>query len=127
MFHKHIFKLPFEMDTKIKLSINEPHDEKNRFLPMLKQRRSSASADQRLCFRYTDSTIPLLLKYETSSFYPSSVSAQAGSCLTWSERPKAVFLGAAAQILISMFQIDELNAQIQRQARSALVCIYSFI
>ena len=25
------------------------------------------SADQRLCFRYTDSTIPLLPKYEISS------------------------------------------------------------
>ena len=30
-------------------------------------------ADQRLCFRYTDSTIPLLPKSEILSFYPSSV------------------------------------------------------
>ena len=30
---------------------------------------SNCTADQRLCFRYTDSTIPLLLKYEKSSFY----------------------------------------------------------
>ena len=36
-------------------------------------------ADQRLCFRYSDySTIPLLSKYEISSFYPSSVVVQPG-------------------------------------------------
>ena len=32
----------------------------------------NCEADQRLCFRYTDSTIPLLLKSEISSFWPSS-------------------------------------------------------
>ena len=32
------------------------------------QLRSSCEADQRLCFRYSDSTIPLLLKSEISSF-----------------------------------------------------------
>ena len=32
------------------------------------QLRSNCEADQRLCFRYSDSTIPLLLKYEISSF-----------------------------------------------------------
>ena len=31
------------------------------------QLRSNREADQRLCFRYTDSTIPLLLKSEISS------------------------------------------------------------
>ena len=31
------------------------------------QLRGNREADQRLCFRYTDSTIPLLLKYEISS------------------------------------------------------------
>ena len=31
------------------------------------QLRSNREADQRLCFRYTDSTIPLLPKYEISS------------------------------------------------------------
>ena len=35
-------------------------------------------ADQRLCFRYTDSTIPLLPKSEISSLYPSSVAVQPG-------------------------------------------------
>ena len=52
----------------------ELHREKTRFLPMRKQRRRSdqlcsyCTADQRLCFRYTDSTISLLLKSEVSSF-----------------------------------------------------------
>ena len=32
------------------------------------QLRGNRVADQRLCFRYTDSTIPLLLKSEISSF-----------------------------------------------------------
>ena len=31
------------------------------------QLRGNREADQRLCFRYTDSTIPLLPKYEISS------------------------------------------------------------
>ena len=33
------------------------------------QLRGNRKADQRLCFRYSDSTIPLLLKSEISSFY----------------------------------------------------------
>ena len=32
------------------------------------QFRGNREADQRLCFRYTDSTLPLLLKSEISSF-----------------------------------------------------------
>ena len=56
------------------------------------QLRSNCEADQRLCFRYTDSTIPPLLKSQISSFYPSSVAAKAGLCQTWSETPKTGFL-----------------------------------
>ena len=52
------------------------------------QLRGNREADQRLCFRYTDSTIPLLSKSEISSLYPSSVAAQPGLCGTWSETPK---------------------------------------
>ena len=37
------------------------------------QLRSNFTADQRLCFRYTDSTTPLLPKSEISSLQPSSV------------------------------------------------------
>ena len=32
------------------------------------QLRGNRKADQRICFRYSDSTIPLLLKFEISSF-----------------------------------------------------------
>ena len=48
-------------------------------------------ADQRLCFRYIDSTIPLLSKYEISSFYTSSVAVQPGLCRTRSETRTLVF------------------------------------
>ena len=37
------------------------------------QLRSNCAADQRLCFRYTDSRIPLLPRSEISSLWPSSV------------------------------------------------------
>ena len=49
-------------------------------------------ADQRLCFYYTDSTIPLLSKSEISSPYPSSVAIQPGFCRTSSETHKTGFL-----------------------------------
>ena len=49
------------------------------------------TADQRLCFRYTGRTIPLLPKSEISSLYPPSVAAQPDLCLTWSKIPKTVF------------------------------------
>ena len=52
----------------------------------------NSEADQRLCFRYTDSTIPLLFKSEISSLLPSSVAVQPGLCRTWSETPKTGFL-----------------------------------
>ena len=56
------------------------------------QLRGNREADQRLCFRYTDSTIPLLSKSEISSLYPSSLIVQPGLCRTWSETPKTSFL-----------------------------------
>ena len=71
-------------------SINEPHHEKTRFLPMRKQRRRSA--DQHLCFCYMDSTIPLLLKSKITGFWPFSVAALTGLCQTWLETPKTGFL-----------------------------------
>ena len=56
------------------------------------QLRGKREADQRLCFRYIASTIPLLPKYKISSFWPSSVAVQQGLCETWSETPKTGFL-----------------------------------
>ena len=42
------------------------------------QLRGNREADQHLCFRYTDSTIPLLPKSDISSLWPSSVAVQPG-------------------------------------------------
>ena len=56
------------------------------------QLRCNHKADQRLCFRYIDSTIPLLHKSEISNLKPSSVAVQPGLCRTWSETPKTGFL-----------------------------------
>ena len=56
------------------------------------QLRGNREAYQRLCFRYTDSTISLLPKYEISSLQPSSVAVQPGLCGTWSETQKTGFL-----------------------------------
>ena len=56
------------------------------------QLRGNREADQRLCFRYIDSTIPLLPKSEISSLYTYSVIAQPGLCGTWLETPKTAFL-----------------------------------
>ena len=56
------------------------------------QLRGNREADQRLCIRYTASTISLLPKYEISSLHPSSVAVQPGLCGTWSETLKTGFL-----------------------------------
>ena len=53
--------------------------------------RGKREADQRLCFRCIDSTIPLLPKYEISRLYPFCVVVQSGLCGTWSETTKTVF------------------------------------
>ena len=55
------------------------------------QLRGNREADQRLCFRYSNSTIPLLLKSEISRFYLFSVLVQAGLCRTCSETTLLVF------------------------------------
>ena len=58
------------------------------------QLRSNCKADQRLCFRYMDSTIPLLSKSKISSIcslWPVSVAGQAGLCRTWSVPKLLVF------------------------------------
>ena len=56
------------------------------------QLHSNREADQCLCFRYIDTTIPLLPKSEISSLQPSSVAVQPGLCGTWSKTLKSDFL-----------------------------------
>ena len=56
------------------------------------QLRGNREADQRLCFRYTDSTMALLYKSKISSFWAFSMTVQAGFCRTWSEPQIVGFL-----------------------------------
>ena len=56
------------------------------------QLRGNREADQRLCFRYTDSTFPPLLIPKFSRSWVSSVTVQAGLCWTWSETQIVGFL-----------------------------------
>ena len=65
------------------------------------QLRGNREADQRLYFRYTDSTIHLLPISESSCLKPSSVAVQPGLCATWSETPKTGFSHNEAQISVS--------------------------
>ena len=66
------------------------------------QLRSNCTAYQRLCFRYTDGTIPLLPKPYISSLESSSVATQAGLCQTWSETPKTGFLASRLKFCMIM-------------------------
>ena len=74
-------------------------------------------ADQRLCFQYTDRTIPLLPKTAISSLEPSSVAVQPGLCGTLSEIPKTgylttrliLFFGRFSNIHIFWMVVDYLD------------------
>ena len=52
------------------------------------QLRGNREADQRLCFRYSDSIIPLLLKSEISSFYSSFLSLYRPVCVGPGRKPR---------------------------------------
>ena len=65
---------------------------------------SNCTADQRLCFRYMDSIILLLLKSKISSFYPSSKAAQTGLCQTWLETLTTAFSRVAVHVVQSITQ-----------------------
>ena len=55
------------------------------------QLRGNREADQRLCFRYINSAIPLFSKSEILSLLPSPVAVQPGLCRTWSGTRTFVF------------------------------------
>ena len=69
------------------------------------QLRSKCEADQRICFRYMDSTIPLLSKSKISRLQPSSVLVQFGLCQYSSvcvrpgRKPHCLFSHEAAHLL----------------------------
>ena len=60
------------------------------------QLRSNCEADQCLCFRYMDSTIPRLLVPKI--FYLASETIQTGLCQTCAETPKTGFLSVKAHM-----------------------------
>ena len=62
---------------------------------------SNRTADQGLCFHYTDGTIPILLIPKISSFWLASVTVQAGLCLTWLKTPKTSFLASRLKFGVS--------------------------
>ena len=76
----------------------------NKDADQLRNNCNNCEADQHLCFRYSDSTIPLLSKSKMSSFYPASLDVQPGLCYpasldvqpglcqTWSETQIVGFL-----------------------------------
>ena len=64
------------------------------------QLRGNREADQRLCFRYTDNTLPLLFKSEISSFQPASVTVQPDLCRTCSETTLLVFLRGGSSVVM---------------------------
>ena len=80
----------------LELLLNEPRREKTGFCICenkdADQLHGNREAGQRLCFRYTDSTILLLPTFEILSLWPHSVAVQTCLCRTWLETPKTGFL-----------------------------------
>ena len=66
------------------------------------QLRGHREADQRLCFCYLDSTIPLLHKSEISSFYLFSVLVQPGLCRTCSETTLLVLPRGGSNMIVRL-------------------------
>ena len=77
------------------------------------QLRSNCEADQRYCFRYTDSTISVLLNAGISSFLPASATVQAGLCETWSETPKTGFLEAQLKSYVLHVIVDKTDMTVE--------------
>ena len=72
------------------------------------QLRGNREADQCLCFRYTDSTIPLLLKSEISSFKLASVLIYSLVCVGPVRKPHCWFSHETAQILVLLLMNSRL-------------------
>ena len=62
---------------------------------------SNCTADQHLCFRYTDSTIPLLSRFKICSLLPSCVIVQPDLFRTWSE-PRLLFFSCTGSLVNKM-------------------------
>ena len=73
------------------------------------QLRSNCEADQRLCVRYTDSTIPLLSRSKISTLLPSFVTVQPGLCPTCSEPKLFVFSYTGSNVLVIFTFVSKLR------------------
>ena len=71
------------------------------------------------CFRYTDSTNPILHKSEISSLQLSSVAAQHGLSKTWSETPKTGFL--RTRLIFNMHSIPFLKSPVLHDKDSHII------
>ena len=65
------------------------------------EKQRNCEADQRLCFRYTDSNNPLLSTSKISSLWPSSVIVQPSLCWTCSRTTLLVFPRSGSSMLKS--------------------------
>ena len=74
------------------------------------QLRNNCETDQRLCFRYMDSTAPTLLIHKFSRFCLSSVTVQVSLCLMWLETVKTGFF-ASRLICSSSRQVCTMTCQ----------------
>ena len=75
------------------------------------------TADQRLCFRYIDTAIPLLSK-------TSSVAVHPGLCRTWSDTPKTCFLTTrliSKQIYVPIIRVEYLNQRTNGPVHAHLI------
>ena len=99
---------------------NEPHWRKPDFCLCenkgADQLRSNCKADQHLCFRYMDSTIPLLFISKISSILLFSMTVQA-----WSETPKTSFLASRLSVN-NLFTRDAANLLQSRLTKHHTTC-----
>ena len=82
----------FDLQIHVYTIIEPPREKTNNL--------HNCEADQRLCFRYKNSTIPLLSKSKISSLEPSSVTVQAGLCQTCLETTLLVFPRGGAYVAL---------------------------
>ena len=97
----------------------------NKDADQLRRVRGNREADQRLCFRYTDSTISLLPKCEISSLQSSSVAVQPGLCGTWSETPKTGFLRTRLKSCQTLF--PSMLISVTKTRSTAYECYFVFL
>ena len=98
------------------------------------QLRGNREADQRLCFPYADSTMPLLPTSEISSLQPSSIGIQPGLCGTLPENPEDRFSHNEARytFIISDQTVDvqadlPLSVNIIGLSGLAFMCFFSLM